>query len=121
MPARHLIAFARLDAGAFPVGIVDLQLDKIDLGVIGTSMGGLVGGLYALGYTPDQMDTLIRGIDWQWALSDKLSRKYISYSNAKYREKYLLSIPFYYEKDYYRMMMADVHRFDPVRDRKSVV
>ncbi len=83
--------------------------------VLGTSMGGLVGGLYALGYTPDQMDTLIRGIDWQWALSDKLSRKYISYSNAKYREKYLLSIPFYYEKDYYRMMMADVHRFDPVR------
>ncbi|MDE5733218.1 MAG: patatin-like phospholipase family protein, partial [Bacteroidales bacterium] len=63
--------------------------------VLGTSMGGLVGGLYALGYTPDQMDTLIRGIDWQWALSDKLSRKYISYSNAKYKEKYLLSIPFY--------------------------
>lgn len=31
--------------------------------VLGTSMGGLVGGLYALGYTPDQMDTLIRGID----------------------------------------------------------
>lgn len=83
--------------------------------VLGTSMGGLVGGLYALGYTPDQMDTLIRGIDWQWALSDKLSRKYISYSNAKYKEKYLLSIPFYYEKDYYRMMMADEYRFDPVQ------
>ena len=41
--------------------------------VLGTSMGGLVGGLYALGYTPDQMDTLIRGIDWQWALSESLS------------------------------------------------
>lgn len=83
--------------------------------VLGTSMGGLVGGLYALGYTPDQMDTLIRGIDWQWALSDKLSRKYISYTDAKYKEKYLLSIPFYYEKEYYRMKQADEYRFDPVQ------
>lgn len=103
--------------GAAHIGVISYVESlgiPVDM-VLGTSMGGLVGGLYALGYTPGQMDTLIRGIDWQWALSDKLPRKYMSYANAKYKEKYLLSIPFYYDKDYYRMMMADSHRFDPVR------
>ena len=83
--------------------------------VLGTSMGGLIGGLYSLGYTTDQMDTLIRNIDWKWAFSDELSRKYISYTDAKYKEKYMISIPFYYEKDYYKMKVADEYRFDPVR------
>lgn len=84
----------------------------VDL-VVGTSMGGLIGGLYSLGYTPDQMDTLVRGIDWGWAFSDRLPRDYYSYSDARYKEKYMISIPFYYEKDYYRMKMADEIRFTP--------
>lgn len=83
--------------------------------VLGTSMGGLIGGLYSLGYTTDQMDTLIRNIDWKWAFSDELAREYISYTDAKYKEKYMISIPFYYEKDYYKMKVADEYRFDPVR------
>ncbi len=82
--------------------------------VLGTSMGGLIGGLYALGYTTDQMESLVTNMDWNWALSDKLSRKYVSYTDMKYKEKYLISIPFFYEKDYYRMMRTDEIRFDPV-------
>lgn len=82
--------------------------------VLGTSMGGLIGGLYALGYSVDQMDTLVRNMDWNWALSDRIPREYVSYTDMKYKEKYLLSIPFFYEKDYYRQMVADENRFDPV-------
>ncbi len=82
--------------------------------VLGTSIGGLIGGLYALGYTPDQMESLVRNMDWGWAFSDKLSREYISYTDVKYKEKYMLSIPFYYEKDYFRMKRVDENRFDPV-------
>ncbi len=82
--------------------------------VLGTSMGGLIGGLYALGYSTDQMESLVTGMDWGWAFSDRLSRKYISYTDVKYREKYMLSIPFYYEKDYYMMKRADENRFDPI-------
>jgi NTE family protein len=82
--------------------------------VLGTSMGGLIGGLYALGYSVDQMDTLVRNMDWNWALSDRLSREYVSYSDTKYKEKYMLSIPFFYERDYFRMKVADENRFDPV-------
>lgn len=86
----------------------------VDL-VVGTSMGGLIGGLYSLGYSVDEMDTLVRNMDWSWALSDKLSREYITYTDMKYKEKYLLSIPFYYERDYYKMKLADEHRFDHMK------
>ncbi len=83
----------------------------IDL-VVGTSMGGLIGGLYSLGYTVEEMDSIVRNMDWGWVLSDKLSRDYITYTDMKYKEKYLLSIPFYYERDYFRMKLADEHRFE---------
>ena len=101
--------------GAAHVGVIryieELGI-PVDM-VLGTSMGGLVGGLYSLGYTVDQIDSLMSNMDWNWALSDRLSRKYITYSDLKYKEKYLLSIPFFYERDYYRMMRADETRFDP--------
>ncbi|MBQ6689771.1 MAG: patatin-like phospholipase family protein [Bacteroidales bacterium] len=82
--------------------------------VLGTSMGGLIGGLYALGYTTEEMDSLVRNMDWKWIFSDNLSREYISYTDVRYKEKYLLSIPFYYEKDYYKMKLADDYRFDDI-------
>lgn len=102
--------------GAAHIGVIRVLESygiPVDM-VLGTSMGGLVGGLYALGYTPDQMDSLIRNIDWGWAFSDELPREYASYADMKYKEKYLISVPFYYEKDYYKMMLADDNRFDPV-------
>ncbi len=102
--------------GAAHVGVIKYIEElgiPVDM-VLGTSMGGLIGGLYALGYTTDQMDSLVRNMDWEWALSDKLSRKYISYTDTKYKEKYLLSIPFFYEKDYFKMMRENETRLDPV-------
>ena len=103
--------------GAAHVGVIEYIEElgiPVDM-VLGTSMGGLVGGLYALGYTVPEMDSLVRNMDWNWALSDKLSREYVSYSDTKYKEKYLLAIPFYYERDYYKMKLADEHRFDDIR------
>ena len=103
--------------GAAHVGVIEYIEElgiPVDM-VLGTSMGGLVGGLYALGYTVPEMDSLVRNMDWNWALSDKLSREYVSYSDSRYKEKYLLAIPFYYERDYYKMKLADEHRFDDIR------
>lgn len=99
--AAHIGAIERIEEFGIPVDMV-----------LGTSIGGLVGGLYSVGYTTDELDSLMRGMDWGWAFSDKLSRDYISYSDMKYKEKYLLSVPFYYEKDYYKMKLADENRFD---------
>ena len=63
--------------GAAHVGVLR-YMESLDIPVdviFGTSMGGLIGGLYALGYTPAQLDTLLRGADWSLLLSDKLDRK----------------------------------------------
>ena len=100
--------------GAAHVGVIQYIEElgiPVDM-VLGTSMGGLIGGLYSLGYTVAEIDSLVRNMDWQWVLSDKLSRDYISYTDIKYKEKYMLSIPFYYEKDYYKMQLAEENRFD---------
>ena len=70
--------------------------------VAGTSVGGLIGGLYALGYTPSELESLIRTTNWDMAMSDKVDKSYIPYSRLRYKEKYLLSIPFYYKSDDYR-------------------
>ena len=86
--------------GAAHVGVIE-YLESIGMPVdivMGTSMGGLVGGLYSLGYEAGHLDSLIRSIDWDMALSDKVPRDYISYSTIKYKEKYVLSFPFYYDR-----------------------
>ncbi|MCM1501375.1 MAG: patatin-like phospholipase family protein [Bacteroidales bacterium] len=87
--------------GAAHIGVIK-YLEAIDMPVdlvLGTSMGGLLGGLYSLGYTGQQMDSIIRRVDWGSVMTDRLEREYISYSEMKYKEKYLLSFPFYYSKD----------------------
>ena len=65
--------------------------------VTGTSMGGLVGGLYALGYKHDQLDSLVRAIDWPVMMSDDIPQDYISYKLRKYREKFIIRIPHHYD------------------------
>ena len=84
--------------GAAHIGVIR-YLESINMPVdlvVGTSMGGLVGGLKALGYNAHQMDSIIRDIDWDLALSDNIARQYKSYKETKYKERYLISFPFYY-------------------------
>jgi len=47
---------------------------KIDA-IAGTSMGAVIGGLYASGYKVEELEKLARSIDWQQALSDAPPRK----------------------------------------------
>ena len=67
--------------------------------VTGTSMGGLVGGLYALGYKHNQLDSLVRAIEWPVMMSDNIPDDYISYDLRKYREKFILRIPHHYDDE----------------------
>ena len=103
--------------GAAHVGVIR-RIEELGIPVdrvLGTSMGGLVGALYSLGYTPDQLDEIVSNVDWEWAFSDKLSREFISYEDMKYREKYMLSIPFFYEKDYFEAKMQHDMRYGVMR------
>ena len=62
--------------------------------VTGTSMGSIIGGLYSLGYTPDEMDSIIRTVDWSIIMSNNVTRKQLSYQDKKRTGKYLLTVPF---------------------------
>ena len=62
--------------------------------VVGTSMGSIIGGLYAIGYTPEQMDTMVRKQDWSYLLSDRISRSEKNMAEREVDEKYVISVPF---------------------------
>ena len=84
--------------GAAHVGVLrylEEQGIPIDM-VLGTSMGGLVGGLYSIGYSPDFLDSLFRSVEWDIVLSDKVPKEMIAYRQRKYKEKYFASVPFFY-------------------------
>lgn len=101
--------------GAAHVGVLK-EIEKIGIPidlVIGTSVGGLIGGLYSIGYTPEYMDTLFRSLDWSKMMSDKTDRKYKSYDDIKYNEKYILSMPFYYKPEDFLKSRKDDIQQDP--------
>ncbi len=62
--------------------------------ITGTSMGSIIGGLYALGYSADQLDTIIRQIDWGEVLSNNIQLQYIAYEEKEYYNRYLIELPF---------------------------
>ena len=62
--------------------------------IAGTSMGDIVGGLYAIGYTTEQLDSMVRKQDWTFLLSDRIKRSAMSLTDRERSEKYTVSIPF---------------------------
>lgn len=70
---------------------------QIDM-VVGTSMGAIVGGLYAIGYTPDEIRRMVETQDWQLLLSDKVERNYLYFPEKEKAERYIVSLPFGWEK-----------------------
>jgi len=61
--------------------------------VAGTSMGAIVGALYAIGYDAHVMDSLVRKQNWMFLLSDKVYRYNLPFSEKEINEKYLVSVP----------------------------
>lgn len=62
--------------------------------VVGTSMGAIVGGFYSIGFTTDQLDSIVRHQDWKHLLSDATDRTHKSLDSRERSEKYILSVPF---------------------------
>jgi NTE family protein len=50
--------------------------------IAGTSMGGLIGGIYAAGMSPEEMRKLVGSLDW-----DSILRGYPSFQELSYRRK----------------------------------
>ncbi len=63
--------------GASHVGVLKvLERERIPIDFItGTSMGSIVGGLYASGMTPDEIEAKLVAVDWGAVFDDKIERK----------------------------------------------
>ena len=56
--------------------------------IAGTSMGGLVGGFYATGISPEEMKNLIEGLDWDEILTDHTHYEDLSFLRKQDQRAY---------------------------------
>ena len=66
-----------------------VQIDYIG----GTSMGAVIGGLYASGYTADQIQKIVELADFKDLLQDKIPRSEKSYFEKAHAEKHAIALP----------------------------
>lgn len=59
--------------------------------IVGTSIGSIIGGLYAIGYNTQQLKDFANNQDWVELLSDYLSREYINVYEKYDQDRYLLT------------------------------
>ena len=76
----HIGALKVIEKAGLPVDIIT-----------GTSMGSLVGGLYAIGYNAHSLDSIARGMDWSYVLSDRENMSRQSVDDRKRQNTYMLS------------------------------
>lgn len=62
--------------------------------IAGTSMGAVIGSLYASGYSGKQLDSLFKTIDFDVLINDKFSRNSKSLVERNNSERYAISLPF---------------------------
>ncbi len=62
--------------------------------IAGTSMGSIVGGMYALGYKSDEILDIISSVDWDRLISNEVDRRKISYSRKAEKSTQIVSVPF---------------------------
>lgn len=73
--------------------VIEEQGIKIDY-IGGTSMGAIIGGLYASGYTATQLDSIFRSVDADALLQDYIPRIAKSFYEKRNDEIYALQLPF---------------------------
>ncbi len=66
--------------------------------IAGTSMGAIVGGLYASGYNANQLDSILQVHDFNILLKDEKSRKSNSFYQKENTNKYALTLPIHNKK-----------------------
>ena len=61
--------------------------------IAGTSMGAVIGGLYASGMTASQIDETIRSVDWQEAFRDTPPRRELTFRRKQDDRNFLVRLP----------------------------
>jgi NTE family protein len=60
--------------------------------IVGNSMGSIIGGLYAMGYSGDSIEKITRDIDWSKILGGGQSLKTVSVEEKREFQRYLVGI-----------------------------
>jgi len=63
--------------------------------ITGTSMGALVGGLYAAGYSTEMLTELSLNMDWVDLFSDEIRRRNIPMDEKEFDGLYLITLPIF--------------------------
>jgi len=78
----HIGVLKVLEEEGFPIDII-----------VGTSMGSLIGGAYAIGYNASELEDLSKSIDWGKILSDEVPRAFLSINDQLLKQRYSFSLP----------------------------
>ena len=60
--------------------------------IVGNSMGSVIGGMYAMGYSGDSIQKIAKNIDWDKLLGRNMSLKSVSVEEKSEFERYLVGI-----------------------------
>ena len=63
--------------------------------IAGTSMGSLVGALYAIGFSVDSIESMIYSQNWDEVLSNKISYRSVNMEEKQEYGEYFAELPFY--------------------------
>lgn len=96
--ARPTVGVALSGGGAKGLAHIGVlrMLDSIGLQVdivAGTSMGNIVGALYAIGYSPDELERLSTTLDWSNVFTDDVPLRALGIEQKKWTRTYIGSIP----------------------------
>ena len=95
-PQRKKVALVLSGGGAkgtAHIGVLKvLERAGIPIDIItGTSMGSLVGGIYACGHRANEIDSVVRRLDWSLLLSDRNDLKHQSLREREKQNTYVIS------------------------------
>lgn len=97
-PSRPKIGIALSGGGAkglAHIGIlkaIDSAGLKVDY-ITGTSMGSVIAGLYAIGYSADSIEKIVRVINWDLLLSNQASLRTLFMEEKEEYNKYTFELP----------------------------
>ena len=73
--------------------VIDSLGIRVDY-VAGTSMGAIIGSLYASGYSGKQLDSIFKGVDFDNLIADNIPRSAQSTYEREISERYAVTLPF---------------------------
>ena len=103
--------------GAAHVGVL-LALEKLRIPVdciAGASIGASIGGLYAAGMTPEDLQQVLNRPDVQADMADNTPRSSLSYQEKQDQLKYLLRVEFGYDGSRFFFPQGLINGNDPSR------